>query len=322
MHLYPGGDGRREITTAVFFDEIFSILNAEYSLSIRGCFAVFKICLVLSVVLVLAAVSAGCISTPAELDNNTVLLVTVPPMVEMVSTVAGDGFTVISVVPEGMSPHTYEPTPSDVSSFAAADMWFTLGEGFLPLEDQVAEALPDLPRVVTGAGIQAVAEAGSEEGETDPHIWLSARNGILMTKAICDGLSAQYPDLAERFSAQADAFCAALSDVDARLADAAASMEPKAFLTTHGSFGYLAEDYNITQLVIAREGKEPAARELAEIVDSAKSAGVHIIVTEPLSGERTAMVLSEEIGIEPVQINPLSVHYMDTLNSLEEVLKG
>ena len=127
MHLYPGGDGRREITTAVFFDEIFSILNAEYSLSIRGCFAVFKICLVLSVVLVLAAVSAGCISTPAELDNNTVLLVTVPPMVEMVSTVAGDGFTVISVVPEGMSPHTYEPTPSDVSSFAAADMWFTLG---------------------------------------------------------------------------------------------------------------------------------------------------------------------------------------------------
>ena len=229
MHLYPGGDGRREITTAVFFDEIFSILNAEYSLSIRGCFAVFKICLVLSVVLVLAAVSAGCISTPAELDNNTVLLVTVPPMVEMVSTVAGDGFTVISVVPEGMSPHTYEPTPSDVSSFAAADMWFTLGEG---------------------------------------------------------------------------------------------SMEPKAFLTTHGSFGYLAEDYNITQLVIAREGKEPAARELAEIVDSAKSAGVHIIVTEPLSGERTAMVLSEELGIEPVQINPLSVHYMDTLNSLEEVLKG
>ncbi|HJK12524.1 MAG TPA: hypothetical protein O0Y14_03035, partial [Methanocorpusculum sp.] len=66
----------------------------------------------------------------------------------------------------------------------------------------------------------------------------------------------------------------------------------------------------------------PAARELAEIVDSAKAAGVHIIVTEPLSGERTARVLSEELGIEPVQINPLSVHYMDTLNSLEEVLKG
>ncbi len=287
----------------------------------RGCSAVFKIYFVLSVVLVFAAVSAGCISTPAAEGDGPVLLVTVPPMVEIVSAVAGDGFTVLSVVPEGVSPHTYEPTPADVSSFAAADMWFTLGEGFLPLEDQVAEALPGLPRVATGTGVQAVAEAGGEEGETDPHIWISARNGILMTEAVRDGLAVRYPELTERFSERADVFCAGLSAMDARLAAAADAMKPRAFLTTHGSFGYLAADYNISQLVIAREGKEPAARELAEIVDSAKAAGVHIMVTEPLSGERTAMVLSEELGIVPVRINPLSVHYMDMLNSLAVGLK-
>lgn len=287
----------------------------------RGYSVVFKICSVLTVVLVFAACSAGCISAPAEAENGRVLLVTVPPMMEIVSAVAGDGFTVLPVVPEGMSPHTYEPTPADVASFASADMWFTLGEGFLPLEDQVAAALPDLPRAATGAEVKAVAEAGGEEGEMDPHIWLSARNGILMTNAVRDGLTAQYPEFAERFSDRAAAFCAGLSDADTRLAAAAETMEPKAFLTTHGSFGYLAEDYSLTQLVIAREGKEPAARELAEIVDSAKAAGVHIIVTEPLSGERTAIVLSEELGVVPVQINPLSVHYMDTLNSLAGVLK-
>lgn len=105
-----------------------------------------------------------------------------------------------------MSPHTYEPTPADVASFASADMWFTLGEGFLPLEDQVAAALPDLPRAATGAEVKEVAEAGGEEGEMDPHIWLSARNGILMTNAVRDEMTAQYPEFAERFSDRAAAY--------------------------------------------------------------------------------------------------------------------
>lgn len=268
-----------------------------------------------------AAAAAGCVSTPAPENSEPVLLVTVPPMTEIVSAVAGDGFAVLSVVPEGVSPHTYEPTPADVSSFAAAEMWFTLGEGFLPLEDQVTEVLSDMPRIATGSQIRAVAEAGSEEGETDPHIWISARNGILMTHAVRDGLSERYPALADRFSANADAFIAQLSEADARLSAAADTMHPKVFLATHGSFGYLAADYNITQLVITHEGKEPAAHELAEMVDAAKAAGVHSIVTEPLSGERAAMVLSEELDVVPVEINPLSVHYTDTLNALAEVLK-
>ncbi|HJJ99021.1 MAG TPA: zinc ABC transporter substrate-binding protein [Methanocorpusculum sp.] len=285
---------------------------------------VFKIGSVLAVVVVLvfAACSAGCISVPAETESGHVLLVTVPPMVEIVSSVAGDGFTVRSVVPEGRSPHTYEPTPADLFSSASADIWFTLGAGLLPLEDQVVAKLQDLPRVATGAKVKAVAEKGGEEGEMDPHIWLSARNGMLMTKAVCDGLTARYPELAERFSERTAAYLRQLSDADTRLADAAKTMKPKEFLTTHGSFGYLAEDYSLTQLVIAREGKEPAPQEFAKIVDLAKDDGVHIIVTEPLSGERSAITLSKELGVKPVQINPLSVHYIDTLNSLAKILSS
>lgn len=55
----------------------------------RGYSAVFKIYSVLTVVLVFAVCSAGCISAPAEAENGRVLLVTVPPMMEIVSAVAG-----------------------------------------------------------------------------------------------------------------------------------------------------------------------------------------------------------------------------------------
>jgi hypothetical protein len=38
-------------------------------------------------------------------------------------------------------------------------------------------------------------------------------------------------------------------------------------LTTHRSFGYLASDYTITQLMIDREGMEPVVCELAEMAE-------------------------------------------------------
>ena len=285
------------------------------------CFVVTKKCFLLIILLSVAAV-AGCISVPVADSSSPVILVTVPPMTEIVSAVAGDAFTVISVVPEGVSPHTYEPSPSDMASFGSADLWFTLGRDFLPFEDRVTDSLPDLLIIATGTSIRALAETGGEEGEMDPHIWLSAKNGILMTESVRDGLAHQYPELADEFSKNADEFISRLKQADVRLSVATERMHPKTFLTTHGSFGYVSSDYNITQLVITMEGKEPSARELAGIIDSAKSSGVRLIITEPLSGERTAAVLAEELGVVPVKIDTLSARYLNTLNTIAEVLEN
>ena len=263
------------------------------------CFVVTKKCFLLIILLSVAAV-AGCISVPVADSSSPVILVTVPPMTEIVSAVAGDAFTVISVVPEGVSPHTYEPSPSDMASFGSADLLI----------------------IATGTSIRALAETGGEEGEMDPHIWLSAKNGILMTESVRDGLAHQYPELADEFSKNADEFISRLKQADVRLSAATERMHPKTFLTTHGSFGYVSSDYNITQLVITMEGKEPSARELAGIIDSAKSSGVRLIITEPLSGERTAAVLAEELGVVPVKIDTLSARYLNTLNTIAEVLEN
>ena len=273
-------------------------------------------------ILIIAAVTAGCTSIPAAEDTRPVLLVTVPPVQEIVSAVAGDRFRVETIVPEGVSPHTYEPGPSDLAVFGGAVLWFSLGEGFLPLEEQISGALPDVPAAAAGSGISAVAEAGSDEGETDPHIWMSAVNGMQMTQTVRDVLSERFPEYADQFSANADAYLMRLADADAALRTAAERMNPPVFLATHGSFGYLARDYEITQLVIAEGEKEPGAKALARLADSAKAANVHIIITEPLSGTRAADVLAEEIGVVPQKIDPLSPQYLQTLGKVAEVLSS
>lgn len=165
-----------------------------------------------------------------------------------------------------------------------------------------------------------VAEAGGTDGEADPHIWMSAKNGIRMVCAIRDGLSASYPEYADTFAEHADAYIGRIADQDAALRASADSMNPKTFLTTHGSFGYLAKDYALSQLVINGEGKEPGARTLTAIIDTAKESGAHIIITEPSSGNRAAAVLAEELGVSSLSIDTLSLGYLDTLRKIVEVL--
>lgn len=278
-----------------------------------------KIHTLLTGFLLIILVTAGCISVPAE-DERPQILVTVPPMVEMVSAVCGDNFSVVSIVPAGVSPHAYEPSPADIAGISTADLWFTLADGLLPLEDRMRASLPDIPVIQTGSGVLVVAEAGGADGEPDPHIWISAQNGIQMVCAIRDGLVASYPEYADAFTENADVYLGKISDADTALRAAAESMNPKAFLTTHGSFGYLAKDYAISQLVITREGKEPTARTLAAIIDTAQESGVHLIITEPSSVSRAAAVLAEELGVSPLSIDTLSPRYLDTLRKVAEVV--
>lgn len=109
-----------------------------------------KTYILLTGILLMALAAAGCVTAPAE-DERPLIFVTVPPMIEMVSAVAGENFSVISVVPAGISPHAYEPSPADIAKISAADLWFTLADGLLPLEDRVRDSLPDIPVIQTGS---------------------------------------------------------------------------------------------------------------------------------------------------------------------------
>ncbi len=78
----------------------------------------------------------------AEPDGHPLqAFVPIPPVKSFVSAVGGDRVRVDALVPAGSDPHTYEPTPSQMTALANAGIYFTLG---LPFEHKLLARLESL----------------------------------------------------------------------------------------------------------------------------------------------------------------------------------
>jgi zinc transport system substrate-binding protein len=265
---------------------------------------------------------AGC-TGPGEAPSpgNLTVAVTVLPQAELVRAVGGDQVDVIVLVPPGADPHTYEPTASQMVALSKARIYFKLGTGLLPFEDRFVSGLRDLNRdlvvVDTFEGGVLIEETGDHARDSaytrDPHVWFSVRNGEIMVQNIEKALSREDPANASYYAQNHDTYLARLDTLDKTINTTLSCLPRRSFLAVHESWGYFARDYNLTPVIIESHGKEPTAREIAEIVDTARRDGIQLIFVEPQFSTRGAEVIAQEINGTVVTIDPLAPDYYENM---------
>ncbi len=70
--------------------------------------------------------------------------------------------------------------------------------------------------------------------------------------------------------------------------------------------GYFAARYDIEQISIEIEGKEPKPNELLQLVEEAKKHNIKIVFVAPQFSQKSAKTISQNVGANVVSINPLS----------------
>ncbi|WP_427051343.1 metal ABC transporter solute-binding protein, Zn/Mn family [Paenibacillus sp. TC-CSREp1] len=116
------------------------------------------------------ASTATAASTPAETEQKLNVQVSFYPMYEFTKNVAGDLADVHTLVPAGMEPHDWEPTPQDMASIEKADVLVYNGAGMESWIDQVKDSLSSskLIQVEASQGI-SIREGGEEEEHDHDH---------------------------------------------------------------------------------------------------------------------------------------------------------
>lgn len=115
-------------------------------------------------------------SIPAATESKLNVQVSFYPMYEFTKNVAGDLADVHTLVPAGMEPHDWEPTPQDMASIEKADVLVYNGAGMESWIDQVKDSLSNdkLIQVEASKGINLL-EGGEHdhnhgsEGTTEEH---------------------------------------------------------------------------------------------------------------------------------------------------------
>lgn len=243
---------------------------------------------------------------------------------EFARQVGGDGVEVTTLVPAGVEPHDWEPSPRDVGRLERAGVFLYNGAGLEPWVGKLLEAVRAPSLVVVNATqevpLRAADLPGHEDRERrsdsrgprggpapDPHVWLDPLLARIQVEAIRAGLAKAAPASAATFEANARAVAGELSSLHREFEQGLADCGRREVVTSHAAFGYLAVRYGLTVVPImglAPEA-EPSPAELARIIRFARRRQVRAVFFETLVSPKLAETLAREIGARTLVLNPL-----------------
>lgn len=264
------------------------------------------------------------VSSAGTTNDRLSVFVTIPPQAYLVNKICGAHCDTHILVGEGVSPHTYEPTPRQVALLSSAHVFFTIG---LPLEQaimaKVKNANKSLFIVPTHKGIamRPIAHAGHDTSIPDPHIWLDPQRAIIIAQNICAGLTEVAPQWASCFATNLQRLTAELSLLDQRIRDILLPVRGKKVYVLHPAFGYFTDAFGLIQVPIEEEGKEPSPRHLAHLLSRAKQERVKAIFVQPQFSPKGAEVIAREVKAEVVPLDPLAYDYVTNLETMARLIR-
>lgn len=278
----------------------------------NGCTKMLSILLVL--VLAVAVFTASCAPKSAATEKIGVV-VTILPQVEFVERVGGDHVDITVMVPSGQDPHTYAPTVAQLEAVRQAKMYAMVGSGVefeLVYMGRIMEANKDMLVVNCSEGIELMGK--------DPHIWNSPLNAKIMVDHICEGLIQVDPDNAESYIENRDVYLKELDILDGYVHYRLDGFSNRAFMIYHPAFGYLARDYNLTQIPVENEGKPPTPQLIQDCIEKAKQYSIQYLFVAPQFRTEDCETIANAIGGETVPADPLGRHYISNIANIVDSL--
>ena len=165
-----------------------------------------------------------------------------------------------------------------------------------------------------GGGHGHEDEHGHDHGVCDPHFWMDPHNVIYWVLQIRDAMSAQDPDNADIYAANAAAYNQELIALESdfilpALVDL--PVEKRVLVTSHEAFGYLATTYRF-ELIFTLAGistiVEPSARDVAALIDVVRDEGILAVFGDTFAPQPIMSAIIAETGAELAKL------YSDTLS--------
>lgn len=244
------------------------------------------------------------------------VIVSVAPHKYFVERIAGDTLSVGLMVPAGASSHTYEPTPRQMIHMGKADIWFQIGENF---ETRAGNSLrshnPNLQLVSLQKGLDLIHEHNcshcqhAHPSSVDPHFWLSPKQGIIQAHTIAETLIATYPQHRELFEKNLGKFVESLLRLDQEISALLNPIHTRTILVSHPAYAYFCRDYNLTQLSVEFEGKDPTPQQLTNLIQKARELRIKKIYIQIQYSNKGAKLIAQQLGAELITLNPYAEEY-------------
>jgi zinc transport system substrate-binding protein len=248
-----------------------------------------------------------------ESSEKLKVVATIYPLAHFAEQVGGRYVEVTNIMPYGVEPHEYEPTPGDIREIyesriflingAGLDMWAKVMLGELRKEGVITVEIAQQLDSLREAGI----EGPLDRGKNDPHFWLDPLLAIKEVEILRDVFIRTDPGRADTYRENSDAYTKKLSRLHMKYREGLATCELRDIIVTHDAFNYLARRYNFHPHSISglSPETEPTPRKMVELTKIAREKRIQFIFFEVLVSPRMAGTIAREVGAEVLVLHPL-----------------
>ncbi|MDD2923430.1 MAG: metal ABC transporter substrate-binding protein, partial [Anaerolineales bacterium] len=235
-------------------------------------------------------------------QTDSAILTSTTFLADITRNVAGSRLKVDSLLPVGVDPHSYQPTPQDMAKLERGKLIIINGAGY---ESFLAALLEN------NDGGKNIVEASAnielrKGAENDPHLWLDPNLVVFYVENIRAALTQYDPAGAEIYKSNAEAYAAQLKELDAWIQDQVRQIpeNKRLLITNHESVGYFAERYGFTvagSVIPSFSGSAaPSAQQMAALIDEIKKLGARAVFLDAADNDALARQIANETGVTVV----------------------
>ena len=143
-------------------------------------------------------------------------------------------------------------------------------------------------------------------GGVDPHIWSSIAGAKAIAWNTLNAFIALDPDNTDYFWQNYNKLSDELDKTDAEIKKLLDPLTDRTFIIYHPALTYFAGEFDLTQLCIEMDGKEPSPAQLKQLVETARTNNARVVFIQQEFDQKNAELIARETGCKLTVINPLA----------------
>ena len=271
----------------------------------------------------LVSTIVSCQTAPKK-PVEKIVFASILPLQYFTDQIVGNLYATEVMVPPGVGPETYNPTPRQMSGLARASAYFA--NGYLGFEDAYVAKFqsnnPNLLIVNTSKDVDMIQAEGHHHGEevhekgVDPHTWSFPAGARIIAGNICEAMVKIDPANKKYFESNLGRLLSKIDSVDRVVKTILRDIPSRKFMVFHPALGYFAREYHLEQLSIEFEGKIPTPRHVQRMVEEARTQKIAYIMIQREFDVENVQIIAKETGCGIIRIDPLAYDWPTEMISL------
>jgi len=252
----------------------------------------------------------------SPVSKKPIVSVTTFALYDITKHIAANTMTVVNILPFGVDPHEFEPTPKLMTSVAKSSLFIYSGAGLEPW----IHGFRFKHKAINMSKYVKLRKLGTDEIEKnqehtneadykaiDPHYWLDFNNMKIAAKVISKELIALQPKEQALYIKNRDKYINMLERLDEAYKKRLSNCEENSVIISHNALGYVANRYgfHVESLTGLALEAEPSAQMIKKIFQDIHRQGIKTIFYEIFANAKLTKTIAKDANISADTFQPL-----------------